>query len=149
MGVPEIKAVPFPLSLNVTPVGKAPASVNLGMGIPDVVTVNVPDVPTVKVVAGGLVKLRALVTVRVNDWIAVVLSPLFASMANPYSPAVPAAGVPPRVAVPFPLSVNATPLGSAPVSVRADVGLPIEVTVNEPGTCSVKFVLFDDVIAGP
>src|SRR5579862_5216871 len=146
MAVPERVAVPFPLSVKVTPKGKKPVSVKAGIGSPEVVTVNVPGEPTVKVVAGELVKLKALLTAKVKVWMAFVLLPLFAQIVNPYSPAVPAAGVPLRVAVPFPLSVKETPFGSVPVSVREDAGLPIEVTVKEPESCSVKFVLFDEVI---
>jgi len=64
-------------------------------------------------------------------------------------PPVPAAGVPLRVPVPFPLSVNATPLGRAtPPLVRADAGVPVVVTVNEPAVPTVKVVLFALVMAG-
>ena len=54
---------------------------------------------------------------------------------------MPAAGVPARVAVPSPLSMKVTPVGSAPVSVRAAVGNPVVVTVNEPAGPTVKVVL--------
>ena len=57
-------------------------------------------------------------------------------------------GVPDNVAVPFPLSVKVTPLGSAPVSDTAGVGEPVEVTVNEPGLPAENVTLFADVIAG-
>ena len=45
---------------------------------------------------------------------------------------MPAAGVPARVAVPSPLSTKVTPVGSAPVSLSAAVGVPVVVTVNVP-----------------
>ena len=48
-------AVPSPLSVNVTPLGKAPFSVRLGVGEPVVVTVKVLAAPTVKVVLLALV----------------------------------------------------------------------------------------------
>jgi hypothetical protein len=56
--------------------------------------------------------------------------------------------VPASVAVPLPLSVKVTPAGSAPVSVRAGVGEPVVVTVNEPAVLVVKVVLEPEVIAG-
>ncbi len=48
-GVPEIVAVPFPLSLNVTPRGSLPVSDNAELGAPVDVTVKVPAWPTSKV----------------------------------------------------------------------------------------------------
>jgi hypothetical protein len=56
VAVPEIAAVPFPLSANVTPLGKLPiVLLREGVGLPVVVTVNVPNVPAVKVVLAALV----------------------------------------------------------------------------------------------
>ena len=46
-GVPLSFPVPSPLSTKVSPVGKAPTSLKLGLGDPLVVTVNVPEAPTV------------------------------------------------------------------------------------------------------
>lgn len=63
-------------------------------------------------------------------------------------PAVPAPGVPPSVPVPFPLSLKATPLGSAPVSVRDGVGVPVAVTENVPVVPVVNVVLPALVITG-
>jgi hypothetical protein len=54
-GVPEIVAVPLPLSLKVTGLGNDPESLRVGVGKPVVVTVKVPAVPTVKVVLLALV----------------------------------------------------------------------------------------------
>ena len=45
---------------------------------------------------------------------------------------MPAAGVPARVAVPSPLSVNVTPAGRFPLSVIFATGLPVVVTENVP-----------------
>src|SRR5271157_273491 len=59
-----------------------------------------------------------------------------------------AVGVPLRVAVPFPLSTNVTPLGRLPDSVMAGVGLPVVVTVNDPNVPCVKVTLFPLVIVG-
>ena len=62
-------AVPLPLSLNVTRLGREPVSVIDGVGDPVVVTVKVPAVPTVKVVLlplviVGAVPLLATVSVK-------------------------------------------------------------------------------------
>ena len=55
-GVPDIVAVPSPLSVNVTPGGRvAPPSDNAHVGHPVDVTVKVPGWPTVKVVLAALV----------------------------------------------------------------------------------------------
>ena len=54
---------------------------------------------------------------------------------------MPAAGVPDRVAVPSPLSVKCTPLGSgAPPSSRAGAGYPRVVTVKVPWVPTLKVV---------
>ena len=114
-GVPAIVAVPFPLSVNVTPDGSVS---RLGqcctLGTPVVVTVKVPAWPTAKVAAAGLVIWHAWWTVRVKVWVAAGLTPFLAVIVNGYVPPEPAAGVPASVAVPSPLSVNVTPGGSAP-----------------------------------
>ena len=61
---------------------------------------------------------------------------------------MPDAGVPAMVAVPLPLFVNVTALGSDPDSLRAGVGEPVVVTVKLPAEPTVKVVLFALVIAG-
>jgi hypothetical protein len=53
------------------------------------------------------------------------------------------AGVPLRTP-----ALKVTPLGSAPDSLKVGAGLPVAVTVNEPGTPTANFVLFALVIAG-
>ena len=63
-------------------------------------------------------------------------------------PAVPDAGVPLSVAVPFPLVTNVTPLGSAPLSLTDGVGVPVAVTVKLPAVPTVNVVLLALVIAG-
>ena len=63
-------------------------------------------------------------------------------------PAVPLAGVPARVAVPLPLSVKVTPVGSAPVSLRAAVGVAEVVTLKELVTVSAKVVPGVEVMVG-
>src|SRR5260370_4241883 len=59
VGVPLSVPVPLPLLRNVTPAGKAPFSVMLGVGNPLVVTLNVPAAPTWKVTAFALVNAGA------------------------------------------------------------------------------------------
>jgi len=115
---------------NVTPLGSAPVSVSDGFGVPVVVTVKLPAMPTVKAVLFALVTAGASITVNVKLWFAGVPDPLLAVIVREYVP--PDAGVPPSVAVPFPLSTKVTPLGNAPVSVNDGVGDPVVVTVKKP-----------------
>ncbi len=61
---------------------------------------------------------------------------------------MPNAGVPLKVAVPFPLSTKDTPLGNAPDSLRLAVGNPVVVTVKLPRLPSVKVVLLALLIVG-
>ncbi len=79
-----------------------------------------------------------LTTVRVKDWVAAGLPPFVAVIVNGYVPPVPAAGVPASVAVPSQLSVNVTPDGSAPVSDKAALGTPVDLTVKVPARPVVK-----------
>src|SRR5205807_10418090 len=65
-----------------------------------------------------------------------------------FATTAPAAGVPASVPVPFPLSVNVTPLGKAPVLLSVGVGDPVAVTVNSPAAPTVNVVLLALVIAG-
>src|SRR5664279_5997457 len=64
--VPVSVAVPLPLSVKATPDGRAPNSVNLGVGNPAVVTVKDAGCPTVKVVDAALVMAAAAVRSSVN-----------------------------------------------------------------------------------
>jgi hypothetical protein len=84
----------------------------------------------------------------VKLWLAAVPTPLLAVKVSGYVPLVPEAGVPLSVPVPFPLSLNVTPLGSAPVSLSEGVGVPVAVTVKLPAMPTVNVVLFALVIAG-
>jgi hypothetical protein len=52
------------------------------------------------------------------------------------------------LAVPLPLSMKATPDGSAPLSLNAGVGVPVVVTVNDPAVPAVKVALLALVMAG-
>ena len=151
-GVPLRVAAPFPLSLKVTPLGSVPVSVRVGVGVPVVVIENVPAVPTVNVVLLALVitgAALALFTVSVKALVAAEPTPLLAVNVMEYALLVPAAGVPDKVPVPFPLSLKVTPPGSAPVWVKAGVGAPVAVTENVPAVPTVNVVLLALVIAGP
>ena len=130
-GVPPSVPVPFLLSLKVTPLGSVPVSVRDGVGAPVVVTAKLPAAPIVNVVLLALVIAGTWFTVRVKLWLAAAPTPFLAVIVSEYVPAVPDAGAPFSVAVPFPLSTNVTPLGSAPVSVRDGVGVPVVVTVKK------------------
>jgi len=69
------------LSTKVTPLGSAPISVRVGVGVPVVVIENVPVAPTVNVVLLALVIAGAalgLFTVTVKAWVAGVPTPLLA-----------------------------------------------------------------------
>ena len=147
-GVPPRVAVPSPLSTNVTPDGNAPDSDNDGFGRPVQVTVNDPADPTVNDTDAALVIAGAVVTVRVNAWMASDPTPLCAVNVSAYVPAVPAAGVPARVAVPSPLSTNVTPDGNAPDSDNDGGGDPAVVTVNDPAAAAVNDTDAALVIAG-
>ena len=65
-----------------------------------------------------------------------------------YVPPVLGAGVPLKLAVPFPLFLNVTPAGNVPVAIRNGVGVPVAVTVKLPATPTVKRVVLALVIAG-
>ena len=57
-------------------------------------------------------------------------------------------GVPAIVAVPLPLSLKVTEIGSAPDSVRAGAGEPVVVTVKLSAALTGKLALFALVIVG-
>ena len=62
---------------------------------------------------------------------------------------MPAAGVPASVAVPLPLFVNVTPVGSVPVRVTVAAGKPVVVMVKVPGRAAARTSsLFALVMAG-
>jgi hypothetical protein len=141
-------AVPLPLSAKVTPEGSAPVSESDGVGNPPVVTVKDPAVPLANVVLAPEVMDGAWSTVRVKDCEAFGRFPLLAEIVIGCVPPVPAPGVPDRVAVPLPLSVNVTPDGRAPDSEIAGAGLPLVVTVKLPALPVVKVVLAFEVMDG-
>ena len=58
-----------------------------------------------------------------------------------YVPPPPDAGGPLSVALPFPLSVKITPVGSVPDSLKDGMGVPLVVTVKLPATPQVNMLL--------
>src|SRR6266849_1052371 len=146
VGVPLSVPVPLPLSRNVTPLGKAPLSVMLGVGDPLVVTVNVPAAPTWNVAAFALVIVGGWPTVSVKLCVAFGVTPFCAVNVMTNVPV--AVGVPLSVPLPLPLSRNVTPAGKAPLSVMLGVGNPVVVTLNVPAAPTWNEVAFALVIAG-
>jgi hypothetical protein len=120
VGVPARVDVPLPLSTKVTPVGKLPVSVIVGVGhVPaPVVTVIEFDVPVVKTVEAALEIDGVWLTTRVNDIVAAVPTPFVARTRTEYVPPVPVAGVPEST----PAEESVTPDGSAPVSEKVALG---------------------------
>jgi hypothetical protein len=108
------------------------------------------DVPATSVADGGTPMLKSLgwaLTVSVKLWLDGVPAPV-AVMVIGYELLEPVAGVPPRVAVPSPLSLKVTPVGSAPLSANVGVGVPAVVTVKVPGAPWVKVVVLAEVMVG-
>ena len=122
-------AVPFPLSVKDRPPGSGPDSARAGAGYPVVRTVSLSAAPTLTLMARIFLMAGALVTVRVNAWVAVPFL-FLAVRVSRYTPAAAFAGVPEIVAVPSPLSANLTPEGSRPVLVILGAGSPAAVTVK-------------------
>ena len=126
-------------AVNVMPEGNVPACVNVGVGVPLVVTVKVNGWPAMAVAEPALVIASPLLIVRTKLWVAVPTK-FAAAMVSVYVPWLPAAGVPDRVAVPLPLSLKVTPGGSAGLesSVIAAVGKPVVVTEKLPAVATGK-----------
>src|SRR5262245_1445567 len=79
--VPPVPAPGVPLKtpvagVKVTPLGRAPLSLKVGVGEPVAVTVKVPALPTVNVVLFALVIAGVWFTVRVKLCVAAVPTPL-------------------------------------------------------------------------
>ena len=78
--MPARVAVPSRLSVKVTAPGRLPVLDNVGIGVPDVVTVKLPALPAVKVVLLALVICRLGWTTSVKFWVALGRVPLPAVM---------------------------------------------------------------------
>jgi hypothetical protein len=126
---------------NVTPVGRVPDSLIVGVGKPMAVTVNVPRFPVTKVVLFALVMPGAWFTVRVKLFVALGVTPLLALKVIgklPVCVGVPDSTPPEKL----------TPVGKVPTSEIVGVGKPVAVTVNEPRDPVANVVLLALVIAG-
>jgi hypothetical protein len=140
VGVPPSTPV---VALNVTPAGRVPVSLSVGIGVPVAVIMNVPAVPTEKVVEFELVIAGAWLTgvevFTVSVKVCLGLFPPAFDAVKPigYDPPVPVPGVP--LSTPEAV-LNVTPAGNAPVSLN-DVGDPVAVTWNIPDVPTVKVVL--------
>ena len=141
-------AVPAAPALKVTPDGRAPDSENVGVAVPVAATANVPAVPAVKVVnAAEVITNGAVVTAKVNSWVAVPA--LLAALSVMWKvPSLAVVRVPPKVAVPLPLSTKLTPAGNAPDSDNAGVGVPVAITMNDAGCPTVNVVEVAELNAG-
>ena len=121
--------MPLLLSRKVTPWGRAPDSVRLGVGAPLARTVKLNVDPTV---AAALVPVlidgRAL-TVSTNAWVTVPTEFVAVSVIG-YTPPAVVDGLPLKVAVPLMLVRNVIPEGSLPDSLRIVGSTPRVVTLK-------------------
>jgi hypothetical protein len=96
-----------------------------------------------------LVITGAVSTVSVKLCVEAAPTPLLAVNVMGYMAALPDAGVPLSVPVPFPLSTKVTPFGKvAPPSLTAGGGKPVVITVNDPGEPTVNVTLVGLMMAG-
>jgi hypothetical protein len=120
VAVPEIVAVPLPLSVKVkSPLAGSPLAARDGAGYPVVVTVKLSADPTVAEALAALVMagLSPTWTSRVSLVVPMALVAVIVSAVVPLL-----VGVPDSRAVPLPLSVKFNPAGGVPVSVIEGVG---------------------------
>ena len=103
--------------------------------------------PWVAVSDEALVMAGAWSTVSVKFCVAVP-PVLLAVNVRWYTPPCPTPGVPARVAVPFPLSVQVRPCGSAPASVMVGAGAPVVLTVKLNDDPSWRLLVAALVIVG-
>jgi len=141
-GVPLSRPVD---ELNVTPAGKVPISLKVGVGNPLAVTVKVPLLPTLKVAALLLVIVGASLTVRTKLWFALGLTPFVAVKVKSYVPPAPAKGVPLKTPVD---ELNEMPFGNVPVSASVGAGDPFAVTIKYEFIPTVNVALSALVIVG-
>ena len=148
-------AVPSLLSENTSQLGRGPSRLNLAVGLPVVVTLNMPSVPTVNVVSVALVITGAsrtggaACTTRVKVCIASGSVPFVAVIVSWYVPTLPVTGTPCRMAVPVPVAAKLTPGGKFPVKLKVALGtLGIVDIVNEFEAFTTKVALFTLVIVG-
>ena len=134
-------AVPSPLSVKVTPVGRLPVSDMAGTGVPVAVTVSGGR----PLHEGGRVGARDArrngnVDIQREGLGGVGADAVVGADGDRVLVPLPFAGVPARVAVPSPLSVKVTPLGSDPFPRGLAAGKPLVVTVKLPALAVEKVV---------
>jgi hypothetical protein len=142
--VPEIVAVPLPLSCRVSPPGRAPVSLIAGAGEPVVVTEKLKAAPTVAVAVALLVTPGAWLTVMIKLCVELATE-FFAVIVTVETPA--AVGVPEMVPVPVP-PVKVSPFGSVPVCVIVGVGEPLAVIAKLNAVPTVALAVAALVIVG-
>ena len=81
--MPPVPAAGVPVrtpvaGVNVTPVGRVPVTLYVGVGVPVAVTLNVAAVPTAKIVLVALVITGAVFTVSVKLCVAFGVTPFWA-----------------------------------------------------------------------
>src|SRR5581483_7253330 len=131
-----------------TPVGSRPVSDSAGAGVPLAVTLKLPGTPSANTVALALVIAGAVPpTVKVKFCTASGFTPSVAVIVSGNAPTT--VGVPESVPVPLRLSTKLTPAGKAPAVIICGVGLPVVVTVKDPGALNANTVALALVIAGP
>jgi hypothetical protein len=145
VGVPANRAVPLD-AVNVTPGGRAPLLLTVGVGVPVVVITKLNGWAGVTVTDAGLVIVGASRTVSMNVWVAEPDEFVAVNVSGYTCPGPD--GVPESVAVPFVFGVNVTPGGSAPATLSAPRGKPVVLTVNVNAVPDVEFAVPALVKAG-
>ena len=127
--VPAFDPVP---GVNVTPAGRAPLPLKVGVGVPDVVTVKVPGWPTTNVALFALVMTGGDWTLSVNVWFTGPPTPLFAANVTVNDEPVPLGGVPLKTSCPVPFAATTLTHAGSPPWLSDGNGLPVAVTVKLP-----------------
>jgi hypothetical protein len=141
--VPPSVAIPLrrPEGERLTPLGRVPVSLNVGLGKPVAVAWKLPFVPAVKVVLFELVICGASSTVRVKFWLLDPITLVAVIMKEK---------IPLWVGIPLskPLVESPTPLGKVPVSLNVGDGKPEATTWKPPFAPVVNVSLSPLVIRG-
>jgi hypothetical protein len=126
-----MRAVPWWLSTNVSPAGRAPAIVIDAVGVPVVCTVKLNERPAWAKAKVPLVIVGARPTVSVKTCEVTPAELVALNVIGKVRPAIAADGVPESRAVPLAPERNVTPVGSVPDRVIVEAGYPVVVMVNE------------------
>jgi hypothetical protein len=145
-GMPASVAFPLPLSVKLTPVGRAPLSVKTRVGLPVAVTGKVPETPWVKVVPEAEVMVGGVLTVREKlvEWVGNPAALPVPVRVMAYVPGVVvSAGVTEKVELPPDVTVGGLN------DTRAPVGAPVSLSATDCDTPEVVAVLTEVVAAEP